>query len=519
VPGAKDRLIRATAWHAAGRIAAAVFGLATMGYSFSALGAERYGLLGIVAVAALALAMVEFGLKTATVHFVAEDAARGDRNSLDALLATATAIHLGAGLLVAIPFALLAESLARWFDVPDALQGEAVVLLRVMAGALVVGNIAYSWTAVLVGLQRTGPVAGAMVAGTAAQLLVTVLAVEAGRGAEALGTGFLAGTVVRAAIERAAARRAMPGLTVVPWRASRAALRRVADLGWSLQAVRVADVFVFQLDQILVTRLLGVGVGGVYRVANELVLKLRDAPLLLTSGVLPAATEVRDADGGRAVQNLYVRGTRYLVAAATPGAFFIIVMSPALVRLAGGDEAAGAALPLALLTAGYLANVCAGVGTQVGMVIGQARLQAVAAGISSVAALVLVPTALAAGFGTAGAAGATAVALWLGPLWYISPLHRALGVQTATLLRTAFAGAVPAAAVAALSVGWVHYAFLAEMAATLARSGLLALVAVEAVATAVLFALLLWAFRWADDFDRDMLKRLRALPRGGRAAS
>ena len=41
MPGAKDRLIRATAWHAAGRVAAGVLGLANAAWAFQALRPEQ----------------------------------------------------------------------------------------------------------------------------------------------------------------------------------------------------------------------------------------------------------------------------------------------------------------------------------------------------------------------------------------------------------------------------------------------------------------------------------------------
>jgi len=504
MPGSpKDRLIRATAWHAAGRVAAGLLGVATAAYGFHSLGAPRYGLLSLVAALQLALGFVEFGLRTSTVRYVAEDVARGDAAAARSVLGTATLVHLLAGAAVAAPFALLAGPLAE-----ADLREEARDLVRLMAAGLVLGNAASGWTSALVALQRTGAVAAAMALGSAAQLLGTVAAVEAGWGAAGLGAGFAAGLAVRAAVEAAAAGRALPGASILPWHASRAALRRLWDLGRHLQVSRIADAFVFQWDRVLVGQVLGSAAGGVYLLAADLVAKVREVPLLLASGVIPAAQEVRDADGGEAVRNLYLRGTKYVAAAALLLLAFTAAAAPELMRLLGGPAAAGGAAVLAILLAGATANVAVGVGTQVGLVLGQAGLQARAAVVTAGTSLLLVPAALAAGLGLAGAAAGTAAALLAGPAWYLGPLHAALGLSARDVARRAVLPALLPAAGVAAAVALLHRGPLAAALEEAGRTRLLAILGVEGAVLATAYGAALLAGGWLDAFDRDVLRRL-----------
>ncbi len=507
----KDRLIRATAWHAAGRIAAGVLGIANMAYAFAALGPERYGLLNIVSVLALALSLVEFGLKTAVVQLTSADAARGDVLAVRGVLGTATLVHLVAGTVVCLPFAVASGPLVDWFSVEEALRSEASLLLLAMAVATVAGNIAFSWTGVLVALQRTGAVAMGMACGGAAQLAGTILAVRAGWGAPSLAVGLAAGTLVRSAIESVAAARALPGCSLSPVHATRASLARAAALGRPLQVVRIADVVVFQVDQILVSRFLGLGVGGVYRLANELVVKLRDVPLLLTGGVIPAATEVRDADGGQALRNLYLRGTKYVVAAAALGVAFLVGAAPQVAFVAGGAEAAAAAPVLAVLALGYLANVSVGVGCQVGLVLGHARLQAWSAVLSMAASLTLVPAALLLGLGPVGAALGTTIALVAGPAWYAVRLHAALALPHGRTLWSAYGRALPAAVVLGAGAALVHAALPPDLAS--GRAGVLGLLAVEGAVAGALYGVFLLRSGWLDAVDLDVARRVPVIGR------
>lgn len=504
---AKDRLIRATSWHAAGRAGAGILGVVNAAWAFGALGEERYGLLTLVAILTLLLVLAEMGLKTSTVHFVAGAEGRGDAAAAREILGTATLVHLAAGVALALPFALGAGTVFDLFEVEPAMRGEAVALLRWMAASLVLGNVASGWTSVLVALQRTGPVAAAMAAGGVAQLAGTVLAVRAGHGAVSLGIGFAAGTAVRAAIESVAAGAALPGVSILPWHATRAAFERLRDLGRHLQVARIVDVLVFNLDQVLVSRFLGVGAGGVYRLASDLVLKLREVPLLLASGVLPAAREVKDADGGEAVRRLYLRGTKYVVAAAALGFAFTAAAAPELLRAAGGGAAPQGAVVLSLLSIGVFANVAVGVGVLVGIGVGRADLQSRASLVTAFGSLLVVPTAVLAGMGMTGAAVGTTVALIAGAGWFLGAIHRALGIPGRQALWTSYAPPLLPAAGVAAAVLLLHRGPLAWILGEANRTEVLGILAAEGLILGGAFAAVLWLSGWVDSFDRDVLRR------------
>ncbi|MCK6480856.1 MAG: oligosaccharide flippase family protein [Planctomycetes bacterium] len=513
LPGsAKDRLIRATSWHAAGRVGAGALGVLQAAYAFDALGEERYGLLTLVAVLVLLLALVEMGLRTTTTRFVAEAAVRGDAAAAREVLGSSTLIHLLAGAAVAVPFALLAGPVADLLGTGPALRGEAVALLRWMALFHVAGNLASGWTSTLVALQRTGPLALSMVAGGAAQLAGTVAAVRLGWGATALAAGFGAGTAVRAVLEAAGSGAALPGASVLPWHGTREGVRRLLATGRHLQLARVVDMVVFNLDQVLVTRFLGLGAGGVYRFASDLVLKVREAPLLLSTGIIPAATEVRDADGGGAIRRLYLRGTKYVAAAAAFLFAFLAAGAPRILAAAGGDAAGGGAAVMALLSAGVFFNVTAGVGTLVAVGLDRADLQARAALLTGGVSLLLVPAALLLGAGSAGAAAGTAAALLIGAVAYARSLHRVLGIPDGEALRSSFLPPLlPAAGVAAAA--WLLGAGPLDGLLGGGRTGTALALALEGAVLGAAFAGALLLGGWADAFDRDVLRR--ALARGG----
>jgi O-antigen/teichoic acid export membrane protein len=506
-------IVRATAWHAAGRVAAGLLGLVHAAWAFGALGAERYGLLAAAGVAALALALVEFGLRSSTVAFTAGDAARGDAAAARGTLAAATCVHLLAGSAVALPLLLAAEELVALCGAGPELRAEAAALLRIQVVALVLGNAASGWTSVLVALQRTGPLAAAMAAGGAAQLAGTVAGVRLlGWGAEALGLGFAAGTAVRVAVEAAAAGRALPGVSILPWRASRPGFARLRSVAGPLQAVRLADVFVFQWDQLLVLRFLGEGPAGIYRLASDLVLKVREAPLLLAAGVLPVAAGAAAAGDGEALRALHARATRYVAAAAAFLALFLAAAAPVVMGAAGGGAAGGGAAVFLILVLGIGANVVVGPGTQVGMAAGHAGIQAAAGLATASASAVLVPAALLAGGGLAGAAAGTSAALLLGTCLYLPRIHRALGFPPGRGPDLGLGRCLLFAAGLANAVFLLHRYALGGFLSGADRGRLAALLAVEGVLFGGLFALALARSGWADARDREFL--VRAL-RGG----
>ncbi len=517
MPGSpKDRLIRATSWHAAGRVAAGLLGVVHAAYAFHALGEAGYGLLTLAALAALLLVPVEFGLRSTTVRFAAEAAARGDAAAASRVLGSATLVHLAAGAAVALPFAALAGPLADAFAVEEAMRGEAVALLRWTAVLLVLGNAASGWTSVLVALQRTGPLAASMAAGGLAQIAGTVAGVRAGMGAPSLALGFAAATATRAILEAVAVRRTFPGVSILPWRASREALGRLRAAGRGLQVSRVVDVLIFTLDQVLVSRFLGVAAGGVYRFASDLALKLREAPLLLSAGVLPAAAEVRHADGGEAVRRLYLRGTKYVFAAAAFVAAFTAAASPRVLEALGGEGAAAAAPVLAILALGVLANVGTGVATQVGVALARTDLQGRAALVSGAVSVLLVPAALLLGLGAPGAAAGTALALAAGTAAYLGPFHRVLGVPGRTAFRASYLPPLPPALLVGGAVILLNGFLPAELWAG-GKAQALALLCAEGAIAGALYLGLLMLSGWLDAFDRDVIRRALAPGAGGKA--
>lgn len=505
---ARDRLIRATFWNAAGRVVAGLLGLANTAYAFHALGADRYGLLATTAATMMALVLVEFGLRTSTVHFTAADAARGDTAGASATLGTATLVHLVAGGLVVAPFLLFPGEAVDLLGADPRLREEGASLLRWWVVFLVLGNAASGWTSVLTAMQRTGYLAASMAMAGVAQLGTTIAAVHAGWGASALGAGFAAGVVVRAAVESAAAGRVLPGVSILPWRATRAGASRLLSLGRHLQVARVCDVFVLQIDQLLVSRFLGSGAAGVYRLASDLVLKAREVPLLISAGILPAASGAADARDPGALRDLYLRGTKYVVAAAALAAAFLAAAAPEVMRAAGGDGAVAGTTVFRILVLGISANVIVGVGTQVGLVVGQARLQAAAGVLSALVSAIGVPVALAAGFGIPGAAAGTALALAAGSTSYLPPLHRALGLRAREALRAAYLPPLLPAAGVAAAVLLLHRGPLAGFLAGAVSREIAGVLAVEGAVLAAAYAAVLWFSGWADGVDRDVLRRV-----------
>ncbi len=463
----------------------------------------------------MVLVLVEFGLRTSTVRFTAADAAKGDAAAATGTLGAATLFHLVAGGLVVSPFLLFPGEFLDLLGADPGLRVEGAALLRWWVAFQVLGNAASGWSSVLTGLQRTGYLTVSMALGGLAQLGTTVAGVRGGLGAGALGAGFAAGTVVRSAVECVAAGRVFPGVSILPWRATRAGAARLASLGRHLQVARIADVFILQIDQLLVSRFLGSGAAGVYRLASDLVLKAREVPLLVAAGILPAASGAAEAGEPSALRDLCLRGTKYVAATAALAAAFLAAAAPEVVRAAGGEGAAGGTRVFAILILGITANVIVGVGTQVGLVVGQARLQAAAGMLSAAVSAVGVPAALAAGLGLPGAAAATALALAAGSLSYLPRLHRALGLGSLEALRAAYLPPLLPALGVAGAVLLLHRGPLAGFLAGAGPRETAALLAGEGAVLAGAYGAVLWSTGWADAVDRDVLRRAWPFASGG----
>jgi O-antigen/teichoic acid export membrane protein len=118
------------------------------------LGTERFGIYFLATSVSGTVAMLDFGMSSATVKLVSEDLATGNKRAAAETIITSLAFYGGLGILGAALIWLFSPWLVSLFSVGPALHAEAVLVFRLAAIQLVVFLLSTSLVFTFKGMQR-----------------------------------------------------------------------------------------------------------------------------------------------------------------------------------------------------------------------------------------------------------------------------------------------------------------------------------------------------------------------------
>ena len=467
----RGTIARNTAFNAAGRLWEAAVALVLTPYILTHMNYADWGLWSLVAVFTGYVALLDAGLSSGFARYVAEHAARCEDEELSSVVSTGFAFYAALGGLVAVlgwPVVdLLIDRVVPWFASAEtmarsdpAVLGDLRFLLRGGLLLFFFNSLSTSFTAVPAGLQRMGITNAIGVAASVVKFAATVLFLESGFGVRGLLWANAVVTCVSGVATVVAAFRIWPGLRVRASFVRYDTFRRLFAFGWRTQVAKLANLINFQTDRVVVTAYAGLTAAGVYRLGEELALKVRQVPALLVSALIPAAADLDAREKQDALRGLYLRANKYTAAVTVPLTAFLIVAAGFVMRAWLGDlpRLDRAAWVFRILTAGYFANLIAGGGMSIALGIGRPEL-AMRAGLISMAGNIGFTLMLVYWFGFYGIAVGTLLGMAVSTGWFFVAMRRVVDVPLRQLLREAYlwpgAASVPGCLCAAM-LAWLQ---------------------------------------------------------------
>lgn len=508
-------IARNTLWNVAGRAWDAISALVLTPYIVWRIGLDDYGVWGLVASFAGYVALLDLGLGSGYAKFIAEYFARGERQRISHLIATAVFTYALIGVALAlIGFPLLgaaAGKLGEWLGVSQVDSGTLVFLVQFSFTLFLMGNCIAPFTSVQSGLQRmdlTNTVGFAM---SLIKVVATVALVELGYGLRGL---MYSSAIVFAAYALTSviiAYRLVPGLRITPLAFARAELGALFSYGWRAQIARLSNLITFETDLLIVGFVFkSTGLLGAYKVGVELANKVRQVPLMLIGALLPAASDLDAREDERRLQRLYVVSTKYIAAVTVPLAIFCACTSQPLMRawMGGGLETAG--IVFALIISGYAANILQGPGVSVALGMGRPDVQ-MRTGLISMACNIALTVTFVYPFGYVGVASATAISMYASMAWFLIAMRGLTRVSAATVMREAVLWPALASlpgAIACVVIQLVH-------SGGTGRGTSMAIAASAAITFGALYVICIRQLPFLDAFDAEFLERtlrLRSVP-------
>jgi len=445
----REILARNTAFNAVGRLWEAASTLVLTAYVLEGrVDMAAWGLWAFVNVFTGYMGLLDLGVGSSFAKYIAEHKARNEDEQLSAVVSTGFFFYAVFGLvLVAVGWPCIDHLMdlfarlgpGRAGDFGDLrYTGDARFLFQWGLVIFAVSNCVAAFTAVQTGLQRMGVTNVLSFLASLVKIGAVVYFLETGHGVRGL---LYANALVLALFGAASvvvAFRIHPALRVSPTRIRRAAFSKLFSFGWRAQIAKLSNLIMFQTDKLIVAVVFRyLGMVGLYELGLSLANKMRQAPLLLVSALVPAASHLDARADHDRLRLLYLRSTKYVAAVTLPLVAFTAGAAGPLMRTWMGEKGnlEVAIWVLRIIAVGYVANILPGPG--VGIVLGKGRadLQMKAGAIATLSNLALT-VLLVWRFGFYGIPVATALSMFLSCTWFFLAIRPLFDIGLGRLLRT-----------------------------------------------------------------------------------
>jgi O-antigen/teichoic acid export membrane protein len=481
-----------------------VLPLATSPYIVRHLGVDAFGVLSLASAIIGYLAVLDLGMGTATIKYIADAYVAEDFRAVSKVIGTSIIIYSGLGLLGTLGILATANLIVtRLLHVPANLVSITLIVFYVSSLGFLVNMPLTVFNSIPNALQRFDIlVKQNLVLGTVAVLGQVVL-LGLGYSLKALVVFNVATSAVGICIFVLVARRLLPGVSFRPVFDGPTAKQIMRFSALKVFSV-VSGQIVFQLDKVLIAAFLPLASVSYYVVPLSLAQKIISVIPNITTAVFPAVSEFK-ADKER-LKDLYVRVAKGVLMAVLPITVVLIMFAEKILAFWMGAEFAlrGTATLRYLAIAFFLASFAAVPGVFVEG-LGKPGIPAFFAAISAVLnlgfALLFIPR-----WGIAGPALALiANSLITVPLFIDRVNRKVLGVRNTAFLRGGFVKPVLAAVPM-----FLFFAILKPHARNLLELGGLV------VAGSGLYVLLCLLSGAVDAAERKMIAEYwKAMTRGG----
>ncbi len=417
------------------------------------LGPDQYGIWSLVVSIGLFAILLDLGLSSATIRYVAEYEELGQRSLVVATVAASFWMLAGLACLVVLGGLVLAPLFPHIFDAGGhETAASTLVLLAAMSVAFAVVGGAFRGT--LAGYQRYSLLNTIYVCAVVAQATAYAAVIWLGGGLVAVGIVLALVAAGEQSAAYFAARHYVPELNLSLRNVSRAFAREVFKMSAWISSTHVATAVRYRADTIVVGLVVGVRAAGVYAVGQLLYTAVDRFIRPTLTGFFPFSAELagrRDADGLRAA---VLTGTRISLAVAGILSLPTMLLAQPLLEAWVGPTYEEASLVVVYLVAAALLATVSRTGLL--MLQGSGRVRAPAAivwveavlnlGLSIVLGLVL---------GLTGVALATLVATAaVSTLIGVPYICQAFGIHLRAFVTSILRTHVPAIVVA-LGAWWV----------------------------------------------------------------
>lgn len=235
------------------------------------LGLDGYGIWAVLMSIAAYITLGGSGVKSAFQKYVAEATGTGDFDRASRLLSTGTAAVLLLSLVVLVPLAVFAHSLAIAVGVPKAFLDAASSAIRYLAVTAILANVSQTYQSVLAGAHRIDLREKLNVVLDLLNATATVALLSLGFGLLAMCVVFCAYQIAGGVLWYFYSRRILPDVHITLRLISRSVVKELVRFGASYQIVAMLELLYAAVLPVAVLKFFGANTAGVFAVATRVV--------------------------------------------------------------------------------------------------------------------------------------------------------------------------------------------------------------------------------------------------------
>ena len=404
------------------------------------LGVEAYGILSIITVVAGYLAFLDLGLNVAVIRFIAAHDAKGERDEINRVTATALAVFAVMAMLAVAAMLVSADGLARLLSVPEPMRHDAALALRLGGVSFGLNLVMGVFSAVPRALQRFDVVNALNVVIGTLQIGVTVVLLIIGWGLLAVLVWSCVLSAASLIVYAITARKLLPDTSLRP-RFEAEKFRELYRFSGFVMISNFTGVAAGHSEKLLLGGLAPIAQVTFYTVPFNIVSRVQMLiPSNLFAVLFPAFSAMSVTDKRETIQEAYLRAFKFILLAVAPVTILLVFFGGDLLRVwIDGEMAHSGGPPLAVLAIAVFVNAPAWVTVTMGQSLGRPALVA-AAQVVHLLVLILSGLVLVPHYGALGAALAWLAGNLVGiPVLVLLVNRRVLELGAARMLKEAIA--------------------------------------------------------------------------------
>lgn len=438
-----------------------VAGFALTPYVLHHVGDSAYGVWVLLTAFTGYYGLLDLGLRSATIRYVARHVAVNETDELNSVVSTSFFFYTALGVTMMLVTCVVALLFDRLFKVGPEWQATGRVLLLVVGFGTAVNMPFTLFSGVLEGLQRFSLVGWVQTVSVIVRAALLVFFLERGYLILTVGVVTMIMNILSALVLMVLAFRQAPSLRIRLRDASFATLRTLGGYGLAIFWISIAQSLRFQFDAMVIGWMISAEAITYFSFGSRLSVYSLDVVQMMVQILTPMASAA-DATGENDRQKrIFLMGNRYSAFVALPLGVMFLVAGGTIIRVWVGAayEQVGYAV-LAILTVPTTLYLMQAGSPKVLFGMARHKTLAVVLMVEAIANLVL-SIALAPHHGLLGVAWGTAIPLALTNLFFL-PVHlcRLLQVRIRDFLMESYfypvLAVIPAGAALWAANRWIH---------------------------------------------------------------